>query len=76
MTVCCAVAIPEPEAEAVVGDTTALLARENLPEVAPLLPGLKVTVTGTLAPPAIVNGSLMPLRVNSGFEVVAAEMYT
>src|SRR5580700_5538159 len=47
------------------GELEALLAKETVPEAAPVACGVNVTVNCTLLPTAIVTGKDSPLRVNS-----------
>ena len=65
-TVCCEVETPAPVAVNLDGEFCALLAIVNAPEVEPLLPGLKFTLTEMLCPAAIVVGRVSLLKVNSG----------
>lgn len=53
-----------------------MLPREMLPDAVPLLCGVKVTVSPTLWPAAIVLGRETPLRLNSALVEVAEEMVT
>jgi hypothetical protein len=66
------VEIPLPEADAIVGPF--VFVREIVADALPLLFGANLTVMVTLCPAESVNGRLKPLRVNSGFVVVAAGM--
>lgn len=58
--------IPVPPTESTAGELEALLTNEIEPEAVPAACGVNVTVNGTLLPAAIVVGSEMPLRANSG----------
>jgi hypothetical protein len=51
----------------------ALLAREMIPDAVPLARGVKVKVSDTLCPAAIVLGKDIPLRMNSGLLEVAED---
>jgi len=75
-TLCWVRAVPDPEADNVAGELVAFPETEIRAEVAPLLAGLKFTPTEILCPAAIVFGKVKPLKVNSGFVVVAEEIVT
>jgi hypothetical protein len=70
------VAIPVPESDSVAEELLALLANEIAPETAPLLCGVKATLTGTLCPAAIVSGNDAPLIVNWPLLLTADEIVT
>ena len=76
LTVCDSVAVPDPDRVSTTGVLAALLASEILPEVAPLLWGVKVSETGALCPAARVLGSDNPARRNSELVEVADVMVT
>ncbi len=75
-TLCWVVAFPDPVNASTVGVFAALLAREMVPDAAPLDSGVKVRVKETLWPAEIVWGSDIPARLNSGLVVVADEIVT
>lgn len=53
--------VPVPVKVCTVGELSALLTKETLPEAAPAEVGAKVTVKGTLCPGFTVTGKLIPL---------------
>ena len=76
LTACDAVALPDPVKVSTTDGFAALLAREILPEAAPVLCGLKVSVSNTLCPAASDWGRDIPLRLNSALVEVAEDMVT
>jgi hypothetical protein len=58
LTLCCAVAVPDPVRVSIVGWLAALLLREMLPDAVPLVCGVKVRVKGAFWPAAIVVGMI------------------
>jgi len=58
------VGVPVPLNEST-GEFEALLAKETVPEAAPVACGVNATVNCTLLPDGIVTGKDSPLRVNS-----------
>jgi hypothetical protein len=67
---------PVPDNVSVMDGLLALLVNDAVPDAAPLLCGLNVSVTEAVLPAAIVNGSLMPLMVYSALLVPADEITT
>jgi hypothetical protein len=63
-TLCIGVGVPVPLNESM-GEFEALLAKETVPEAAPVAWGVNARVNCTLLPAAIVTGKDSPLRVNS-----------
>jgi|HubBroStandDraft_4_1064222.scaffolds.fasta_scaffold158437_1 hypothetical protein len=63
-TLCIGGGVPVPLNEST-GEFEALLAKETVPEAAPVACGVNATVNCTLLPTAIVTGKDSPLRVNS-----------
>lgn len=77
VVLCCVLAAtPVPDAGITSCDFDELLANEICPEDVPLLLGLKFTFTATVLPGPMLNGRVTPLRLNSVFVVLAADMYT
>jgi hypothetical protein len=76
LTLCDGVAVPDPVKVSTVGVLLALLAREMLPDAAPLLWGVKVRANDALWPAAMVLGSDNPVRRNSALVEVAEETVT
>jgi hypothetical protein len=63
-TLCIGVGVPVPLNESA-GELEALLAKETVPEAAPVACGVNARVNCTLLPAGIVTGKDSPLRVNS-----------
>jgi hypothetical protein len=63
--VCCAAAVPVPVIVCTDGEFEALLVNDKFAEVAPLVPGVKVTVKAADWPALSVAGSEIPERENS-----------
>src|SRR5580692_1058065 len=63
-TLCIGVGVPVPLNESM-GEFEALLAKETVPEAAPVACGVNARVNWTLLPAGIVTGKDSPLRVNS-----------
>jgi hypothetical protein len=76
VTLCGDIAIPDPVRVSTVGVLAALLVIEMLPDVVPLVRGVKVRVNDALWPAVIVVGKDKPPRLNSGLVEVAEEIFT
>jgi hypothetical protein len=76
LTVCDDAAVPEPVKVSTTNVFAVLLAREIVPDAVPVLCGLKVTVSATLWPAAMVVGRDSPVRLNSALVEFAEEMVT
>jgi hypothetical protein len=66
-------AVPDPVRVSIVGVLAALLTREIIPDAVPLARGVKVKVSDTLCPTAMVLGKDIPPRMNSGLLEVAED---
>jgi hypothetical protein len=67
------VAVPDPVRVSIVGVLAALLTREMIPDAVPLARGVKVKVSDTLCPAAMVLGKDIPPRMNSELLEVAED---
>jgi hypothetical protein len=76
LTLCGDATVPDPVSFSIVGVLTALLLREMLPDAVPPAWGVKVRVNDVLWPTAIVVGTDIPPRWNSGLVEVAEEIFT
>jgi hypothetical protein len=65
--------VPDPVRVSIVGVFAALLAREMIPDAVPLARGVKVKVSDTLCPAAMVLGKDIPPRINSALLEVAED---
>ena len=57
-------------------ESVALLENDRVPDAAPLLCGVKATLTVMLCPAGIVNGNDIPCSANSELLLVAEETVT
>ena len=73
LTPCVGAAVPDPVTVSIVGVLAALLTREIIPDAVPLARGVKVKVSDTLCPTAMVLGKDIPPRMNSGLLEVAED---
>lgn len=65
--------MPLPDKDTAAGEFVAVLTNETDPDAVPLVDGANVSVTGRVAPAAIVAGNVNPVIVNPEPVTLAAE---